>query len=399
MKLAFVSCLTGSSSIRRLEADTTLLSSKLDTAIFLITQFLQFLPLSNQVASGENGSTSDSRPAINLEEWTQFAGKLVSSGETLVASKSGESQGVEESGEAQMEEVKEFFHERWDNQEDEYLKRLREQPYRSPLDHPDHKFIEFLRNRAYQAFEAKDYTAAKLSLQKILKRSPIIYGPHFEWRDETLKMLVEACVNLCDWEEADIHMRKQFKGRDETMEELAMELFLRGKKDEAAKICLGGEGKRFKEREAIMELLAKWYIGEKKWNDAKKVLSDLLFTEKPNEDIRQQRLHNLAEVYFALKEFENAKKCCSSVFEERKKRLGEGHVLYYQSVELLVRISEKQGDSHEAEFYKGLLATDSHSTHSLKQLADQKPAPRSNVCALSLLGKKGSHLQSLSVEL
>ena len=343
------------SSIRRIEANTSDLSRKLDFTIFLISQFLQLLPHPPDGAALH----PDSHILAHIEDWTKYAGKLVTSGETLHASNPNIDH---ETMEAQMEQVKRFVHERWDDQEDEYLKQLKELPWRTPLDHPDHKFIPFLRERAFHAFEAKDFAAAKLSLQKILERSPRIYGPHFEWRDETLRMLLIACVRLGDWDEADIHMCKQFKGRDQTMEDLTMDLYLRGKRDDAARICLGGSsGKRFIGREAVMDLLAMSYFRDKQWNEAKKILSDLMFTEQPEENIRLQRLHNLAEVYLALKEYESARKCCMSVLEEREKRLGQGHILYFQSVELLVQIYEKTGDSDEAAFFKDLLSTEAHS--------------------------------------
>ena len=347
--------------MRRIESDTSDLSRKLDLTIFLISQFLQLLPTQPDGISFQSGGHSLDR----IEDWTKYASKLISSTETFSLSGAVETSDPETI--EQVEQARQFVHERWDDQENEYLKQLNELPSQSPLDSPDYRFIPFLCERAYRAFEAKDFTAARSSLKKILERSPKIYGPHFEWRDETLRMLVIACVRLGDWDEAEIHMCKQFKGREQTLEDLAMDLFLRGKRDDAAKICLGNtEGKRFAGREAVMELLAMSYLRDKQWNEAKRVFSELLYSEQPEENIRLQRLQTLAEVHLALKDYENAQKCCMSVLDERRKRLGEGHVLYYQSVELLVQIYEKtgRGDSDEAAFFKDQLATDSHSMHS-----------------------------------
>jgi ankyrin repeat protein len=132
-----------------------------------------------------------------------------------------------------------------------------------------------------------------------------------------------------------------------------------------------------------MQLLATFYIGEKKWKDAKKVLSDLLFFEKPEDHIRERWLHDLSEVYLALGEFENARKCCKNVFESREKRLGEGHVLYFQSAELLARISHKEGDLLEEAFYRNLLASDSHGMNSSIIKLIQACAQIENLCSIA----------------
>jgi hypothetical protein len=168
--------------------------------------------------------------------------------------------------------------------EDEYLMHLREQPRQIPLDKPEYKFIPFLRNRAYEAFNAKQYAVAKLSFQKILEKCSKHYGPHYEWRNETLRMIVIATVRLREWDEAQVYMGHEFKGRDQTLDNLAMDCFLRGKREDTEKICLR--------------------IG--------------LRTSK-----EMQR------------------------FGIRGSR--DTSVLYYKSIDLLVRISERVGDTHQAE--------------------------------------------------
>ena len=163
--------------MRQIEANTSDLSIKLDRTIFLISHFLPLSPLLSQLSTSEDKSANgDVGAEIDVDDWTRYAGKLVSSGETLLSSGRRFSLVAEDTDEAQFQQ---FFHERWDNQEDEYLIRLRERKGRSPLDNPEHDFIPFLRNRANEAFDAKDYAAAKMSLEKILQRSPKIYGPHF----------------------------------------------------------------------------------------------------------------------------------------------------------------------------------------------------------------------------
>ena len=350
-----------SSSMRRIEANTSDLSTKLDKTIFLISQFLKLLP-GSQVSVDAQHQDSDPNPLvqIDLENWTTLAGQLVSTNETFEARTDNRLSIFDP--ESQLDEVQSFFQEVWNGQEEAYLRELKQMPWRSPRDHPDHRFIPFLRRRASEAFDAKNYKAAKMSLKKLLERSSETYGPIFEGRDDALRMLVICCVKLEDWEEADQYMVKQFKQRDQTMEDLAMDFYLRGKRDEASKICLGGErGKKFAGREAVMDLLAASYIRDNKWAEAKKILSDLLFTEQPEDYIRLQRLHDITQVYFALRDYEAAKRCGKAVLEERGRRFGEEHISYFQSASLLVQICHKTGDSDEAEFYKDLLDSDAHS--------------------------------------
>lgn len=321
-------------------------------------------PLTHE--TGETDAVNASHGMVDIDNWTNMVGKLISSAETLVTVKQSEQKLINDTSgehieqytsETQMEEVQEFFHNCWDDQENEYLTQLEQRPRRSSADHPDHKFIPYLCMRASKAFDAKNYAVAKVSLLKIAKKSVPLYGALYPWRDETLRMLVICCVKLKVWEEAENYIRQSFEGRDQTLEDLAMDFLVRQNKHDAAKVCLGY---RFEGREKVMQLLASSYIRERNWIEAKKVLSDLLFTEKPADDIRRQRLHDLAEAYLALREVENAKKCCMNVFNERAEALGESHILYYQSVKLLIRICEKMGESDEVEYYKRMLESDSH---------------------------------------
>lgn len=351
--------------MRRIEANTSDLSAKLDKTIFLISQFLQLLPVSQPTADANPPDNATPRLKIDIENWTTLAGQLVSTSETLETPATADNRISKFDPEVQLDEVQSFFQEAWNDQEEAYLRELKQLPRHTrgdPKDDPDHRFLHFLRQRASEAFEAKNYKAARVSLKRLLERSPKVYGPYFEGRDEVLRMLVICCVRLEDWEEADQYMVIQFQGRDQTMEDLAMDFYLRGKRDEASKICLGGErGKKFVGREAVMDLVAASYIRDKRWAEAKKILSDLLFTEQPEPYIRLQRLHEITQVHFALRDYDSAKSCGEVVLNERRMRLGEEHILYYQSAALLGQICEKNGDSLEAEYYKTLSDSDAHS--------------------------------------
>src|SRR5271154_6335040 len=107
--------------MRRVEANTSDLSAKLDRHIFVTSHFLQLLPPVIEVSElGEKGLEDKTRIPVDVEDWTRNAEKLVSSGETLTRAERRFSQ---LDGDAEEAQVQRFFHKRWDNQEEEYFMR------------------------------------------------------------------------------------------------------------------------------------------------------------------------------------------------------------------------------------------------------------------------------------
>ena len=212
--------------------------------------------------------------------------------------------------------------------------------------------IHHWRKFAFQKYQAKDYTSAESFLTKILEESEKKYPDGFPWQDETTKMLGIVYCRQRKWNEADKLFASEFKSRNKTLEGLAMEYFLQGKKHEAGEICLHTN---FPAREKIVELLATSYYHEKNWIEANTFLHELLQYDM-EEKIRLERMHLLAEINFSLKHFEVAKNWCLKAVQGRLTLLGKRHYLFYQSVNLLAQIYDAIGDVVEAEGYKAVLA-------------------------------------------
>jgi hypothetical protein len=122
------------------------------------------LPLSAQNLSTDAGpDDTPIRGGIDLENWMKHAQQLLEVSTVEHVSNPGRrfSLAPEDTDERQ---VQQFFLEQWDSEEDAYLVGLREQPQKAPLDKAEFKFILFLRRRAREDFESKDYATAKLSL-------------------------------------------------------------------------------------------------------------------------------------------------------------------------------------------------------------------------------------------
>jgi hypothetical protein len=92
-------------------------------------------------------------------------------------------------------------------------------------------------------------------------------------------------------------MSQQFQDRDQTIENLAMDYYLRGKLHDTATICTIAT---FKGCDAILQLLATFYFSHKQWKDTQKILSALLSMAQGDKDVHHKRLQMLAEVCFAL---------------------------------------------------------------------------------------------------
>ena len=178
------------------------------------------------------------------------------------------------------------------------------------------------------------------------------YGDQFPWKDETKRMLVIAYCHQSKWIEADNLFAEEFEDRNRTLETMAMEFFLLGRKAEAGRICIG---KQLEAREKILELLATSYYHEKKWYEAKKFLIELLDYDT-EEKLRLERMHTVAEISFANGDLEDAKIWCTKSVQGRLAILGKRHYLFYQSVNFLAQIYDAKGEFVEAEGYKAVLA-------------------------------------------
>ena len=108
----------------------------------------------------------------------------------------------------------------------------------------------------------------------------------------------------------------------------------------------------FKGRERVFKELAFAYFREKEWLNAENFLLDILKGGLVDE---LETLHTLAEVYFVRGELVSAKQYCERALGGKRKRLGNDHDLYYDSLCLSVAILIANAELEEAEDYSGLL--------------------------------------------
>lgn len=208
--------------------------------------------------------------------------------------------------------------------------------------------IQHLRRSASRA---KDYSQANPILEKILEKSEKKYGKGFHWRDETLRMRTEACIQLGKWDEASKLLDEEFEGKSKLLQSLSMEFVQLRKRGEAEKLLR----RDFDGRETVLTSLVTSYVQDKKWSEAYRCQVDLM-TYETEELIRLERTHFLADLCFKIKDYKNAKEFCLTAIQERQRILGKRHHQFYQSVNLLAQILYATGNIVEAEAYKAQLA-------------------------------------------
>ena len=208
--------------------------------------------------------------------------------------------------------------------------------------------IQHLRRSASRA---KDYAHANPILEKILEKSEKKYGKDFQWRDETLRMRAEACIQLGKWDEASKLLDEEFQGKSKLLQSLSSELVQQGRRADAERLLR----RDFEGREMVLTSLITSYVQDKKWSEAHRCQLDLM-TYETEDLIRMERTHFLAELCFKIKDYEYAKEYCLKAIQERQQILGKRHHLFYQSVNLLAQILYATGDIVEAEAYKAQLA-------------------------------------------
>jgi Tetratricopeptide repeat len=214
----------------------------------------------------------------------------------------------------------------------------------------DYKSIENSCGIARRSFDAGDYENLEALLEVIMERSEKLCGPQFPWRDEIMEMRAVTSWELGKLEKADILFNESFKGRARVMERLATESFRKGKRNSAQRLL----NKHFEGREPIMESLALSYIQDQRWTDAKRILLEL-FQYDTEEDIRLQRMHTIATVCFAQKDFGEAEAWCLKAIMGYQTTSGERHHVF-ESIRLLARIYDEEGANVHVDAYKTVLS-------------------------------------------
>ena len=163
-----------------------------------------------------------------------------------------------------------------------------------------------------------------------------------EAKGEILKSLTIGYARLGRWEDVEKLVDEGFAGRDETLLRLA---------EEGCDKCewttveeLLAFRFRFKGREDIQQRLAVDYYDRGEWDDAELLLTDLFRGRKEYTKEGLQAMHMLANIKYTKDEYDEAEDYAIRAVNGRRIILGPQHVLYYQSVNLLVRIYEAKGD-------------------------------------------------------
>jgi ankyrin repeat protein len=113
------------------------------------------------------------------------------------------------------------------------------------------------------------------------------------------------------------------------------------------------QGTQFDGRNELLELLAISCWKQGKLNEAKSILLDLINLGDVQYDGDLRLVHTLAEVYMAEGDLNKAADYCFRAAKGRRSAFGKGHVLFLDSVALLVEIYEAKGDEFEAQGYEG----------------------------------------------
>jgi len=110
-----------------------------------------------------------------------------------------------------------------------------------------------------------------------------------------------------------------------------------------------------------MEQIATHCCAQYNWEEAEKILLYLWnHPTQPRDHIaRSQRSMRLnqafAEVYFGKKDYVGAEQWCHRAVREIKMNVGMKDPLFYESIYLLAKVYNANGDSEEAEAYRALI--------------------------------------------
>jgi tetratricopeptide (TPR) repeat protein len=215
----------------------------------------------------------------------------------------------------------------------------------------EYEAIQQMRKTAFRSFVEKDYINAEPILQRILRKSEEKYlMDGFPWKDETILMLAKACWRISKFDDAGRLLEQRFEGRDRLMETLAKESLDLRKRSDAERILV----QEFQGKEPVLDRLANSYLQDKKWKEAKSAFLDLM-RYSADDNVRLQRMHTLAKICFALKQYKAAEEWCLLAVKGRQTTLGKRHHQFYDSVNLLTQICKAKGDHVEAKAYMAVL--------------------------------------------
>ncbi len=115
----------------------------------------------------------------------------------------------------------------------------------------------------------------------------------------------------------------------------------------------------FENQTEMHEILADIYHKQGQLDKAKRVLNRLLMQEKRETDRKWRLYHTLAEIFRAQNRLFEAEKYAKRAYIGREKSLEKGDRLILQSVDLLVKLYEQQGETETAEAFKKVYRSES----------------------------------------
>jgi hypothetical protein len=141
------------------------------------------------------------------------------------------------------------------------------------------------------------------------------------------------------------------------------------------------EGQQFENRSEMLQMLALSLSRQEKWDPARRILMDLWNHPAETRDTNARSLqrvrlrHDIAAVYFGLKDYANAEQWCHKAANERMAMVGMKDPSVYESVFMLREIYRLRGDTEEAEAYCALLPSEHvgkfppYSCHNVKKFS------------------------------
>ena len=209
-----------------------------------------------------------------------------------------------------------------------------------------------------EKFEGKE-EAIKVLLIEFCQRgrwadAKKIFCYPFDEKDSTMVMLATEFCEKKKWDHAENILYFEFEGKDKLLLTVVTHLTRAAQWKNTERLAHS----QIKGRVKVMEVLALSYVQHQKLDEAETLLLELCNSHGEDDLQKLGAMHLLASVKLRKAEFEVAEHWCIRAMNGRKLILGQQHVLFYVSLNLLSRIYEEQGDLVESEGYKSLLPPD-----------------------------------------
>ena len=214
--------------------------------------------------------------------------------------------------------------------------------------------IQHWRKTGINAFQNKQYSEAEANLSQFLSRATARYGQQFDGRDEAMNILCQIYIEHGKYEKAEDTLRTHFDGREKLVDVLLMTYCTLNCWDGAERLAQSD----LRRRDTRMKTLVTAYLQNKEWDLVEEVLVEILEDQRKRGRSHEQIFetqHLLAEVCLAKGELELGVEFCLEAASGRLSALGSEHLLYYQSIALLVEIHRAKGANLDADAFNAQL--------------------------------------------